>query len=145
MTTSKTKTNPKTNPSDYQGQISQDDKGKYWLKGGITPVGRVMWPAVFNSTLTFDGRQKSKSGQTTDENDKQFQCTLLFKKTDPKLKSMEKKIAELAKLGLGLTGKNPTFHSPIKDGNEKFNDDYFIIEWDEEAPEEEEEEDDDDF
>jgi hypothetical protein len=112
----------KLSPNDYRGTINQDDKGTYWLKGGITPVGRVFFPSVFQSKLTFDGNKKQQSGKQTDEKDREWSCILIFKKTDPKLKSMEKKIQELAQLGLGLK-KGEKFGSPIKDGNDMYNKD----------------------
>lgn len=105
--------------AEYQGDISQDDKGKWWLAGGISPVGTVLYPFCFAPGITFQGRDKQKKGEALTEKDREYSCQLLFEKSDPVLKSLEKKINELGKKGLGLkTGQ--TFRSPIKDGAEQF-------------------------
>lgn len=105
---------------EYRGQISQDEKNNHWLNGGIFPVGRVLWPSLFSTRLSYNGKDKESKGKPTTNEDREFAVTLVFKKSDPRLKSMEKKIAELAAAGLGRTGKNAVFNSPIKDGDEVY-------------------------
>lgn len=109
----------KTGSSVFGGVIREDSKQQWWLSKGITPIGLVLWPSLFATKLSYSGRVKQNKGKQTDETDREYSLTLLFRKSDPRLKSMETKIMELLKKA--APKKRAVWSkSPVKDGDDKF-------------------------
>lgn len=99
-----------------------DSKGNTWAERCITPIGTVLYPAVFSTKRTYSGYQKQQTGKPLLEEDYEYAAILLFDKADPMLKSMEKELNAFGKRILGVKA-GEFLRLPIKDGNEKFNED----------------------
>lgn len=112
----------KNSQAEYKGKITTDNKGGNWLSGGISPVGKIIYPACFQPARTYSGYLKQQKGHTITDDDQEYKVTLLIDKNDSMLKSMEKAVNDFAKSEHGLK-KGETFTNPIKDGNEKFKQD----------------------
>lgn len=106
----------------FRGEITQDEKGTFWLSC-VTPPGRVMFPSVLKPALNYAGQELKKSGQDySDKKNYAYKVTCLWPKSDPVAKDMVKKVNELMKTAFPDT--DPILlNNPIKDGDVYYNDD----------------------
>jgi hypothetical protein len=102
----------------------KNDKGYISLEG-ISPAGRIVYPAIDQAKLSYAGRQNENRGIEPTPDDYYYQVTLIIPNEDPMLKSMKELVKQALKESFGLKkdSEMSSYHFPLGDGNVRFRDD----------------------